>query len=117
MVFDNEARKELVNQVRIFFRPHFFMRCLEIAYRIIPCCNSCEHNKSGKCYAPYYKDSENFPHNVDWFSVEDGESLCLQWSPSAVAVLNTLYYVSKEKSCKKKTYPQASPLCSHKGKK
>ena len=82
-----EKRRELVKAVRVQFRPHFFMRCLELAYRVIPCCKSCEYNKNNCCAAPLseFEVSSGFP-------IKDQEYLCLKWSPSPEEIAKAMYW-------------------------
>ena len=96
MDFDAASRRALVKQVRAQFRPHFFSRCLELSYRIIPCCKTCEHNRCGKCHAPNFPGSDWIPHNVAWFTVKSLDNLCIQWSPSVQAVITALQYAYKD---------------------
>ena len=81
-------RRDLVRRLRHEFRPHYFMRCLEIAYRVIPCCNTCEYYSENRCSAPPGWAVDHHPKNGEQF--REGERLCIHWSPSPAAILSAL---------------------------
>lgn len=89
-----DTRRTLVRRVRIEFRPHFFSRCLELAYRIIPCCNSCEYNAQGFCAAPQLTFSDGISYSG--LAIKDGDTLCLQWSPAPAAIITAMHHAYKE---------------------
>ena len=101
---DANARIELVKRVRTEFRPHFFMRCLEVAYRVIPCCESCEHNLQETCTAPQltFQDEISF----SGLSIKDKETLCIQWSPSPASIISAMKYIYDPDRLKPKPKPQ-----------
>ena len=76
-------RRALVKAVRDSFRPHFFARCLEAAYRVIPRCQSCEYNNGERCTV--------IPITFDG-SIKDTDGLCMHWSPSPSAFSSALMY-------------------------
>lgn len=79
------------------------MRCLEVAYRVIPCCKNCEFNAAGVCnMPPHVYFSEDGPF-VSGIAIKNCESLCIHWSPSLEAVLRTLEFICNTPS------PQKSP--------
>jgi hypothetical protein len=102
-------RRALVRRLRNEFRPHFFMRCLEVAYRIIPCCNSCEYNRTGTCTAPQLTFSDG--HSISGFAIKDENNLCLQWSPSPSAIMRALQHVYNVRPSKATPIKAAPASC------
>ncbi len=83
-------RRDLVRRLRHEFRPHYFMRCLEIAYRVIPCCNTCEYYSGKRCSAPPGWTFDHCPQSGEQF--REGDRLCIHWSPSPSAILSALIF-------------------------